>query len=61
MKLKLTATEKSELKTLQHQAGDKSIYVKVTVLLMLDKGRTAQEVSEDLGIDDSTVYRYLNN
>lgn len=60
MKLKLTDLEKAELKKLQHQAGDKSVYVKVTVLLMLDKGRGIPDVAEDLGIDDSTIYRYFN-
>jgi transposase len=60
MKLKLTELEKAELKKLQHHAGEKSVYVKVTVLLMLDKGRSIPEVAEDLGLDDSTIYRYFN-
>jgi transposase len=33
-------------------------YIKVTSILMLHRGFSAQTVSESLGIDLSTVYRY---
>lgn len=61
MKIKLSETEKVELKKLQHQLGDKNLYIKVTILLMLDKGRNIQIIAEDLGIDDGTIYRYISN
>lgn len=46
------------LRVLQRRHKDKRVFVKVTVLLMLHQGCTAQFVAESLGIDDSTVYRY---
>ncbi|HLP94900.1 MAG TPA: winged helix-turn-helix domain-containing protein [Saprospiraceae bacterium] len=42
----------------QRKHKDKRVYIKVTVLLMLHQGFTAQMIAESLGIDDSTVYRY---
>ena len=33
--------------------------MKVTVLLLLDKGRAVASIAEDLGLDDGTVYRYV--
>jgi transposase len=46
------------LKQEQRKTRDKKIYVKVTIILMLDKGFTPQQVAEVLGIDDATVYRH---
>lgn len=46
------------LRLLQRKHKDKRVYIKVTVLLMLHQGCTAQMIAESLGIDDSTVYRY---
>ncbi len=46
------------LRLLQRKHKDKRVYIKVTVLLMLHQGFTAQMIAESLGIDDSTVYRY---
>ncbi|AWM32994.1 hypothetical protein DDQ68_09525 [Hymenobacter nivis] len=40
--------------TCRGQAG----YVPVTVLLMLDHGRPAAAIAQDLGLDVSSVYRY---
>lgn len=34
-------------------------YVKVTVVLMLDAGWEAGQVAQALGLDDGTVYRYV--
>ena len=36
------------------------IYIKVTVILMLDEGFSHQEVVRALGIDRSTAYRHYN-
>lgn len=46
------------LRLLQRKHKDKRVYIKVTVVLMLHQGCTAQMIAESLGIDDSTVYRY---
>lgn len=53
----LKESERTYLKTLQKTTRNKKIYVRVTSLLMLDKGYNAQETAELLGIDDGTVYR----
>jgi transposase len=46
------------LRLLQRKEKDKRFYIKVTVLLMLHHGFSAQMIAASLGIDDSTVYRY---
>lgn len=61
MKIKLSETEKIALKKMQQELGDKSLYIKVTILLLLDKERPIPIIAEDLGIDDSTIYRYISN
>jgi transposase len=61
MNFTLTSEEKETLQRLQYQTGDKTIYAKVTCLLMLDKGFSADNVSQCLGINVSTVYRYAKS
>ncbi|MBO3273253.1 helix-turn-helix domain-containing protein [Hymenobacter defluvii] len=46
------------MRQLQRQRRDDVGYVKVTVLLLLDKDRSPASVAEDLGLDQATVYRY---
>lgn len=46
------------LRFLQRTNKDRRVFIKVTVLLMLHKQFTPQEIADSLGIDDSTVYRY---
>lgn len=58
MDFRLSDTARSDLKTFQRNVSDRSSYVKVTTLLLLDKGLPIAEISDYLGIDDSTVYRY---
>jgi transposase len=58
MKIHLTDTERESLKKFQRNVSDRSSYVKVTTILMTDKGLSPIEISEHLGIDLSTVYRY---
>ena len=58
MNIVLTESERAQLRQLQKQRRDDEGYVKVTVLLMLDAGRSAATVAQDLGLDDGTVYRY---
>ena len=50
--------EIEELKRYQRQTEDKSVYAKVTCILMLSKGLSAETVSSFLGISISCVYRY---
>lgn len=59
MNLTLTESERNQLRVLQKQRRDDAGYVKVTVLLLLDKGRPVASIAEDLGLDDGTVYRYV--
>ena len=58
MNLSLTDAERTRLRQLQKQRRDDEGYVKVTVILLLDKGRPAGSIADDLGLDDGTVYRY---
>jgi len=58
MKVALTEAERQHLRQLQKQQRDDAGYVKVTVILLLDKGRSAGSIADDLGLDDGTVYRY---
>ena len=46
------------MRQLQKQRRDEDGYVKVTVILLLDKRRPLASVADDLGLDETTVYRY---
>jgi transposase len=59
MQIELTEKELSELKTVQRNVSG-SDYIKVTCILMLHKNVSPEDISEYLGIDTSTVYRYRN-
>ena len=61
MKFQITSQEQEELKRYQRQTKDKTVYSKVTCLLMLSKSFSVDTVSQSLGIDISTVYRYANS
>ena len=58
MKVVLTEAERIALRQWQKQRRAEAGYGKVTVLLLLDKGRPAGSVAEELGLDAGTVYRY---
>lgn len=58
MNVALTDSERTHLRQLQKQRRDESGYVKVTVVLLLDKGRSAGSIANDLGLDEATIYRY---
>ena len=49
---------KQVLKAMQRKTKDRKVFVRATVLLLLGKGRSAEIIAEDLGIDEGTVYRY---
>jgi transposase len=46
------------LKRIQKNAVDRTIYIKLTVILMLDRGVQTETIADDLGIDLSTLFRY---
>ncbi len=58
MRFTLTISERESLKVFQRNVGSRSDYVKVTALLLLDKGLSQVQISDYLGIDESTVHRY---
>jgi len=58
MNVQLTDAQRQHLCQLQRQRRNDAGYVQVTVLLLLDKGRSPASVAEDLGLDQATVYRY---
>jgi transposase len=58
MKFELSSKEVEELQRYQRQTDDKSVYSKVTCILMLSKGFSPETVSQSLGISVSCVYRY---
>jgi len=60
MKVVLTDSERAQLRQLQRQRRDGEGYVKVTVMLLLDKSRPVGAIAEDLGLDESTIYRYAS-
>jgi len=59
MPVSLTDAQRQYLRQLQRQRRDEAGYVKVTVRLLLDKGRSPASVADDLGLDQATVYRYV--
>lgn len=58
MQIKLDTETRAHLKSLRKKERDKKRYVKLSVILSLDAGLSAQSIAEVLGIDDATVYRY---
>lgn len=58
MVINLTNDERKTLKQYQRNVSDRSSYVKVTTILLLDKGLEPIEIADYLGIDTSTIYRY---
>ena len=58
MNVRLTDSERKQLRQWQKQRRDNDGYVKVTVVLLLDKDRSVPSIADDLGLDETTVYRY---
>jgi transposase len=61
MEIHLTATQRDELQIFQRNVEKRSEYVKVTTILLLDKGLSITDISDFLGIDSSTIYRYISS
>lgn len=56
--IELDDITRKRLRFIQKSNRDKRVYIKVTVLLMLNQGYSPADIAETLGLDDSTVYRY---
>jgi transposase len=56
--IQLDEETRKRLRKLQKTNKDKNVFVKVTVLLMLDQGISAEVIANSLGIDESTFFRY---
>ncbi|MDR2954575.1 MAG: helix-turn-helix domain-containing protein [Prevotella sp.] len=60
MRYDLPISDIDTLRRYQRNVSGKG-YIKVTGLLMLSNGLSVETVSDSLGIDISTVYRYWNS
>ena len=58
MKLQLLDAERQALRHLQAHCRERAAYVPVTVVLLLDKGRSVPSIADDLGVSVATVYRH---
>lgn len=56
--IRLDEDTRKQLRKLQKTNKDKKVFIKVTVLLMLNKGYSPIDIADDLGIDESSIYRY---
>lgn len=56
--IQLDEETRKRLRQLQKTNKDKTVFVKATVLLMLDQGYTPEAIATSLGIDASTIFRY---
>lgn len=60
MELFLDISQLELLKELQHNTSDRDTYQRLTILLMIHNKFLAQEISDNLGIDKSTVHRHYH-
>jgi transposase len=58
MQITLDTETRNYLRKLRKKERDKKRYIKISVILALDAGHSAQEVADILGLDDATIYRY---
>ncbi|WP_250631888.1 IS630 family transposase [Rhodoflexus caldus] len=58
MQITLDPETRDYLRKLRKKERDKKRYIKISVILALDAGHSAQEVAAILGLDDATIYRY---
>ena len=55
MELHLSPAERHALRALQGRCRERADYVPVTVVLLLDKGRSVPSIADDLGVSVATV------
>lgn len=58
MQITLDTETRDYLRKLRKKERDKKRYIKISVILALDAGHSAQEVANLFGLDDATIYRY---
>ena len=61
MLVQLDDSQRQLLRQLQKTESAKRDYVKITTIIMLDRGKDPTEVADLLGIDHTTVYRYAQS
>ncbi|WP_338790132.1 IS630 family transposase [Bernardetia sp. MNP-M8] len=61
MNFQLSISERDILKDYRKSSSGKKDYIRCTVLLGLDQGKSAKELSELLGVDLSSVYNYVKS
>ena len=60
MQITLDTETRDHLRKLRKKERDKKRYIKISVILALDAGHSAQEVANLFGLDDATIYRYAS-
>ncbi len=60
MNFKLSDSDRTLLREIQQNEKHKKNYVKVTILLGLDKGNSPEDLMDLLGVSSSTFYRYVS-
>ena len=58
--LQLTTIERQRLEALQKREKNSSLYIRITVLLMLDDQFSISQITRSLGLDQTTINRYLH-
>ena len=58
--LQLTTIERQRLQALQKREKNNSLYIRITVLLMLDDQFSISQITRSLGLDQTTINRYLH-
>ena len=58
MEFALSDAERQALRHMQAHCRERAAYVPVTVVLLLDKGRSVPSIADDLGVSQATVYRH---
>ena len=58
--LQLTTIERQRLQALQKREKNNSLYIRITVLLMLDDQFNISQITRSLGLDQTTINRYIH-
>lgn len=58
--LELTTIERERLQVLQKREKDNRLYIRITVLLMLDDQFSISQIRRSLGLDQTTINRYIH-
>jgi transposase len=59
--IQLTEIERADLRQRQRKEKNNQLYIRITVLLMLDNHFSIPQIERSLGIDQTTVNRYINS